>query len=646
MARPTTGDWHGMFARELPGWAASVVDDAAAALAHEAAGAGSSRDRQAAADAAALLHEAAPRLARGFALALQAALAAPATAATAGAGDVSDALTLVDEDRIDADIETFRIARVAEDAAEAELRLLTPLASALQQRDAVHAEAVPLPPAACARALRQALAELAPPREPRQRLLGALGTAMSGRLRSLYAAQIRLLEDWGVEPARYRIRHTASAAAGPAAGAAAASAGDGASPSPELLGALNRLVAWARRQPGADAPVTEAGMLRLFDEPAALQADLCAAPRRLPRAVARQLMQHLFDQVESQAGDGAAPAWIAPMKGAGDRLAAQSAEVFNDFQHPWWQLLDRLIALAALPAGGGDDVDRAIAGTLHRLQSSAGLAAQDVAAAVAQIDRTTTDWLDLQQDRVGAQAASLADSAERELLEDAIREQLVARMRHEPPPDGLRRFLLGPWTQVMADAALREGTDGRLLQAQAHCLEQLLAAGKAPLPPDGRRLLLTSVRLALEGAEIDGPRIDAELADLTAVLGQPEPPREPLPDIDAPRDTAPLDLATVPIDMYEQDTGNERETWLDGLRPGARCRLYLNGHWHTASLAWVSPSRSLFVFGSRRGAGVHSLTRRALDKLRNAGLAASVLPGELLAEALDRVTDLGELGAL
>ncbi len=158
--------------------------------------------------------------------------------------------------------------------------------------------------------------------------------------------------------------------------------------------------------------------------------------------------------------------------------------------------------------------------------------------------------------------------------------------------------------------------------------------------------MLASVRLALESAQLDTPRIDAELLDLAAVLRHPEPPSERPCEPEASRDTAPLDLGTVPIDMYEQDAAVDREAWLDSLGRGARCRLFLNGHWHTAGLARVSPNRGLFVFSSRRGAGVHSLTRRALEKSPNAGLATSVLPGKLLADALDRVTDLSELGEL
>lgn len=643
---PTLGDLHGAVRRELPGWALAVVGDAAATLAQAALEAPSSGERHAAADAAALLRDGAAALARAWALALQQALgAAPGRDEPRAAPAAT--LSLVDEDQIDADIETFRIARDAEDSAEAELRRLAPLASRLQQRDGVVAEAVPLPPLACARTLRQALAEFAPPREHRARLVGALGQALAGRLPALYAAQIRLLERWGVEPARYRIRQTVSAVGVRGGTAPAPATPPAADPalSPDLVASLNRLVAWAQRHPDAQAAPAEDAPLRLLDEPVALAA-AGAAPPRLPPAMGRQLMQHLFDQVGRQTGDGAEPAWMAPMKAAGERLAGQSAEVWNDFQHPWWQLLDRLLALAALRDDGDPGVEQAIAGTLDRLQAAPALARRDVAAAVAQIDRSTTDWMAARECAFGERAAPLAGAADRQPLEDVIRDQLVARLRAEPPPDGLRRFLLGPWAQAMAHAALHDGADGATLAAQAACLEQLLAAGREVVSREERRVLLARARAALEAAGVEPARVDAELLDLAAVLRRPEPPCDPGFDAEPVRETAPMDLATVPIDMYEQDAGVDREAWLDALAPGARCRLYVDGRWHTAGLAWVSPNRGLFVFGSRHGAGIHPLTRRALDKLRNAGLATTLLPGELLAEAMDRVTDLGELGAL
>lgn len=645
LSRPSLADLHDALRRELPGWAAGVVKDAAAALAQEAAGATGSTERQAAAAGAVLLRDDGPRLVRAFAQAVHGTLAGAPGGLAEGARAAAEPhkLSLVDEDQIDADIETFRIARIAEDAAESELRRLAPLASRLQHRDGVQADAVPLPPPACARALRQALVELAPPRELRACVLAALGRALAAQLPELYGIQIRLLEGWGVQPAQYRIRQTADPRAAQATLAPKPGPAGEAALRPELVASLSRLVEWARRQPEADSmSVAEEAPLRLLDEPAAV-GSRPAAGRRLPPPMARQLMQHLFAQFELQTGG--AP-WMAPLKAAGDRVATQQAEVWDEFDHPWWQLLDRLMSLCTLGEGRDARFDHSIAGTLESLQSASEVASRDVAAAVARIDRVTTDWIDQRESDFDVHAAELAGDAERALLEDAIREQIVARLRTEPPPDGMRRFVLGPWTRAMADAAQREGTDGRTLAAYADCLERLLAAGQAPASREKRRLLLVEVRLALENAGLDAAHIEAELMDLGAVLNDPEPARAPWPPAAPTAETAPMDLATVPIDMYDHDAAPDRSAWIEGLQPGARCRLFLHDRWHTASLAWVSANRGLFVFGSRHCGGVHPLTRRALEKLRNAGLAASIEAGELLAEALDRVTDLGELGAL
>ena len=57
----------------------------------------------------------------------------------------------------------------------------------------------------------------------------------------------------------------------------------------------------------------------------------------------------------------------------------------------------------------------------------------------------------------------------------------------------------------------------------------------------------------------------------------------------------------------------------------------------------MSTTRKLFVFTGRHGGGTHSLTRRMLTKLRNAGLATAIEPGFMLAQALDTLSesDLG-----
>jgi hypothetical protein len=107
-------------------------------------------------------------------------------------------------------------------------------------------------------------------------------------------------------------------------------------------------------------------------------------------------------------------------------------------------------------------------------------------------------------------------------------------------------------------------------------------------------------------------------------------------------------LPTVPILLAGTGFDSTLEAashrpWLDELQPGANCRLFLLGRWMTAQLGWVSATHSLYVFTSRQGGRTHSLTRRMLARLRNAGLATSIEAGFLLAQAMDTLaeSDLG-----
>jgi hypothetical protein len=158
-------------------------------------------------------------------------------------------------------------------------------------------------------------------------------------------------------------------------------------------------------------------------------------------------------------------------------------------------------------------------------------------------------------------------------------------------------------------------------------------------------VLLRQVSEALDRAGLPPARVQAEVVDLTAVLRDPPPPQESAEDWQEAVDTLPaghvLDLhaglPTVPLamgmgmDPGAADPGN----WLATLDAGAYCRLFLQGRWMTAQLRWVSPTRNLFLFNSRHGGRAHSLTRRMLQKLRNAGLATSIEDGFLLAQAMD-----------
>jgi len=94
-------------------------------------------------------------------------------------------------------------------------------------------------------------------------------------------------------------------------------------------------------------------------------------------------------------------------------------------------------------------------------------------------------------------------------------------------------------------------------------------------------------------------------------------------------------LPTVPAHLYsEQDSPAARaavQAWIETLRVGQWCHLFLQGEWLTAQIAWISDAGHYFLFVSPDAEARHSLTRGALERLLPAGLITAL--GE------DRIVD-------
>jgi hypothetical protein len=205
---------------------------------------------------------------------------------------------------------------------------------------------------------------------------------------------------------------------------------------------------------------------------------------------------------------------------------------------------------------------------------------------------------------------------------------------------------------------LRHGLNSPALDGLAFLMDDLIRAASRPARPVSeaqRAVLLRQVSQGLADADLPRGRADAELADLQALLLSP-----PVVEEDhsgGPADTMPGHAAqdlqgglpTVPVVPIGTDFDSMLEVashrpWLDELQPGAYCRMFLLGRWMTAQLSWISATRNLYMFTSRHGCRTHSLTRRMLSKLRNAGLVTSIEDGFLLAQAMDTLaqSDLSE----
>lgn len=559
-------------------------------------------------------------------------------------------LTLMAEDDVDESIEVARVVQEIELEAEWPLADLAALTSRLAGSGAISVDTVVLRPALVGRALRRASLAFGLDRPARLKLMSSVGRAVAERLRGVYEEQARWLKERGVEPLGFRVRRTAAAGAAkpagqsPAAGSPAPAATRPAALAPSA--ALQRLVQWAREEPGTPAA---AAPLRLLDEPAAPR-----EPGDLDAGAAVRVIERLLATLQRQAGDRPAmQQLIQRLDSPARAVAERDPALWRSLDHPLWQLIDRVLAVGVLPeddATVAADLFAAIDRAVVSVGRQPAADAKGSREAVQQLDFAITGVMDQQAERLAPAAAVLQQQVDREELELGLRDQIVQQLRLTPVPLGLRQFLLGPWVAALVVATQSGGV---ALQRRADVVDDLIAScaqagGRAVLPAQ-REALLARAREGLEAAGLPAPRVSAELQDLARVL---EAPGEPQPEPEAPP-PAELPVAevigmhaglpTVPIDAIDgHDVGAaqaDRTHWLGSLRVGDYLRIFMLGRWMTAQVRWASDNRSMFVLRSRHGGRLHSLTRRALEKLRAAGLVATIEHGRFIAEAMETLTE-------
>jgi hypothetical protein len=376
--------------------------------------------------------------------------------------------------------------------------------------------------------------------------------------------------------------------------------------------------------------------------------------RTLPRPEAERAMHQLFAQLgELGEVSPAARQLVQGLHRAGQRLSAQDPTLWSNADHPWWQLIDRLLDLGAvhedLDARGQAHLHDALQRVVARFQDEPQIDARALHAAAADVHAVATRLLEGEARALLGQVGDLQRDADREELEVALRQQVEQQLRHTGVCGALRRFLVGPWTRAMAGAALRHGQSSEPLARLALVVDDLIRATAQPGRPVSapqRAVLLRQIADGLAQADLAPRHVQTEVADLIAVLRDPPPLEDEGGAWADPPETLPASmtmelhagLPTVPLDLGTADTAAGPAAWVEALQAGGRCRLFLDGSWLTARLRWVSPSRNLYVFSSRHGRRAHSLTRRMLQKLRHAGLATRIESGHLLAQAIDTLT--------
>lgn len=594
--------------------------------------------------------------------------------ASALSGFDIDELTLVDEAQAEKDIEISRVVQLADLKLEWELRELQGLAGPMLPEVRGGEDPTACGPAVFARAVSHTVYEQV--LEPEQQALWMRVAAQTlvAQLRPLLLEVTDELKAAGLQSPRYRAIRTPDAGAAARAMAAGAAAAPAGLPAEQLQALLRSMPLLQRGLPGAGR--TGAPALPRADGEPEFQLQPMGGGEAAD--VGHALLGRLFERL--LADPQVAPALrgsLARLEAPVRQLAARDPGVLGSEQHPAWALINKIAGHAgALPAHDserGEAFQRFVDPLITQLAQTAPDAPAAYTQALAQVQTFIDDERQEQVERTRPAMGALGQmEAERRLL-PLLRDQVETQLgRAQEVSPTVQTFLRGPWIEVLARTMATEGAESPEAQALVGTVDELLASLQRPETPaeraDLRRRLPTLIGRVQQGmALIDLPqqhrtRVLAELmqthrrhlaeraeapaepaeapraaaAPVASVMAPPRPAPEPAPEPATwqGHDTHIGALPTVPMPLGGAADGDPAGDWLDALRPGQRCKLNLQGAWATAQLAWVSDNGAFFMFTSNLAGGMHSMTRRALRRLRSEGLATDVVEASPVQRAL------------
>ncbi len=550
-----------------------------------------------------------------------------------------DSLELMDESRIEVDIEISRAMQLIDSTAEWELRELQTYTSTLLGQEHVTAESNPFRPLVYATALWEAACAVVSAQVPRAIALRTSAGVAAGLLKNAWAAATTRLESQGVEPGTYRTVVLPS----------------GTSPG----------------RPSADLPRAGSFSALLPTMPL-----VAGASEPLDRQII-ELVTRLF---EALLADPQLPASIRPvlsrMQIAVLRVSLAEHAVLDDDAHPAWRLLDR-IGEAAVGYSRGEDA------RLAAVQAFAGAVAEEMAGSAApdtalfgrglnRIDSFLAEQLQGQLRAAHAAVDALQRAERRDVLQQHLSQRLVDQMVPMRATPAIRRFVTGTWAQVIAETMLRHGEQSEATLTSLKTVDDLLWSLQIPDHPQSRQRLvallpglLQRLRAGMETVALAGPDRQSVLDDLMTIHTEALRPGARAaaasgaltPDEIVQRmrdevlaDVPPRSFSDSVIDLSSMETvpaehlpsGGDRvdddpARRIEALRVGMRQRIFLQGRWSRVQLLWRSERSLFFLFAGESPMRTHSISRRALERLSSAGLVQPLETKPLVARAVDRM---------
>lgn len=578
-----------------------------------------------------------------------------------------DDLELMDHDQVQETVELARVQQVVKIAADEEFVAFNARLNRAQGLDVVRRHARnPVGPEVVVGALMRALGSLHLSDAVRARWLHVGAVSLGNELEKLYRRLADQLDRWGVQPAGFQVVQTASPRM-----RTTTVLRDDSVPAASLVGSdalltldhLHQLLTGNLGQGGqtvSDQGVSGSGnaMVRtLASEVVTLMLRRITEDPRLLQPV-RELV------------GGLKPALL--------QLARTDPRFFADRQNPARRLLD-LITMRGLAFTS--EQDAGYADYARQLQAIV----QDLQAPGQGLSERFPEWLRRmsQSDALtqaparGLAMQTLVKVEQRNLLAERVAGEIQSRNDFDRAPGVVRRFLTGPWSQVVAQARMAAAQQDGAPPADAPALRymdmlpDLLWSSQLALASRNRPRLIKVIpgllRTLREGLDsIDFPRPQAEaffqaLMGLheaaykthhkdTLADGPPSRPGESLPDTwihpSEARDsgfmdqlsieTGPAFLDTEPLGTDWQRLREAEHGQAVELAVGTWVDLQEDEEVRRCQLTWASPHGTLFLFNDARGRSL-SLSHRGLERLQELGRLRVVADHGLVDEALDGV---------
>jgi hypothetical protein len=635
-----------------------------------------------------------------------------------------DALELMGDDQVQENVHLMRLQQMVLASVEAELTELNALVCAVQGLKSVQASRNPLRPEVYVRSLHKVVMQSPVPPAVRARWMDGLGEALGPELAGVYRELCALLRSQGVAEAAFNF---VAVPQGNAAAQGGAATGDSASQANSLLNLreLRRLLSGELDQPAGTAqnpthrpadfaPTVPAAfealrelkqvdrvMKRLQERPHA-DPHVAPPPQEI-RGAGQALGQEVVNlMVENIASDSRllppVQQTVRDLEPALLRLALSDPRFFNDRKHPARQVLEQMtqrsLAWQSVDAPGFAAFLESLQEAVDVLLSTHVGGAEPFDFALKSLEEA---WGDQQQrDRRHREQAvrALLKAEQRNLLAEKITREMRARADVSGAPREVNAFVIGPWSQVMAQARLADETGaadpggfGAVVTDLAWSAQPRVTAANtarlAKLVPE----LVEKLRHGLATIDYPAAAVQRFLDHLAAIhqraIKAGEQPSRPVPlstsmsrdELEAMFDddeggpgpwlapgeaqhsgfmethqaagTRPVFQPTQPGFIETRPFNAELAAAVPeaDVRPGAWVEMLMDGGWARYQVTWASPHATLFMFADS-GGKTHSMTRRLLDKMLRSDTLRIVSGQAVVDGALDAVAQTALLNSL